>query len=217
MRLAFNQDLQLPPASVGELPPPTENLSPRKPPALFPVAQPEGDPLPNRAQPTPGTQEGQPPTRLPPSAQADRRCLTADDIKAMRLIDLNIELQRGDIPKECLLVEDYYEPRCWPVVTYTWKASALCHKPLYFEEVGLERYGHSQCLSQPFISGAHFFGSIALLPYKMGVEDPFDCHYALGYYRPGNCAPKLFYTLPLSARGAVYQGAAVSGLVFLMP
>jgi hypothetical protein len=26
--------------------------------------------------------------------------------------------------------------------TYPYHASALCHKPLYFEEVQLERYGH---------------------------------------------------------------------------
>ncbi len=156
---------------------------------------------------------------MPPlSPVPERRCLTDDDVKGIHVIDLDIHLQAGDIPKECLLLEDIYERRCWPCVTYTWKASSLCHKPLYFEDVALERYGHSSGhFCQPIISGAHFFGSLAILPYKMGLEDPCECVYPLGYYRPGNCAPKLFCTLPLSARGAAYQAAAVTGLVMFMP
>ncbi len=48
-----------------------------------------------------------------------------------------------------------------------WKASGLCHKPLYFEEVQLERYGHEiGPILQPLVSTAHFFGNIAVLPYK---------------------------------------------------
>ena len=70
---------------------------------------------------------------------------------------------------------------------------------------------------QPVISGAHFFATIPVLPYKMGLEDPCECIYALGYYRPGNCAPKLIYPIPLSLRGALYEAGAISGLVFLLP
>ena len=71
-----------------------------------------------------------------------------------------------------------------------WKASALCHKPLYFEDEALERYGHSwgPCLD-PLVSGAHFFCKLPVLPYCMGVHPPNECMYALGHYRPGNCAP----------------------------
>ena len=54
---------------------------------------------------------------------------------------------------------------------FTWKASGLCHKPLYFEDVQLERYGHSwNPVVQPFMSAAHFFVSVPLLPYKMGLQ-----------------------------------------------
>jgi hypothetical protein len=61
----------------------------------------------------------------------------------------------------------------------------LCHKPLYFEEVQLERYGHTAGpVRQPFISGAHFFVNLAALPYKMAINPPHECQYALGYYRP---------------------------------
>ena len=62
-----------------------------------------------------------------------------------------------------------------------WKASGLCHKPLYFEEVQLERYGHEiGPVLQPLVSTAHFFGNIAVLPYKMGIHPPTECQYALG-------------------------------------
>ena len=107
------------------------------------------------------------------------------------------------VPTECTLGDDQFVPRAWDQVTFTWKASALCHKPLYFEEVGLERYGHTMGpLLEPVHSGAHFFLNVAFLPYKMGINPPHECQYALGYYRPGNCAPWLVPPVPISLRGA---------------
>ena len=99
----------------------------------------------------------------------------------------------------------------------TWTASALCHKPLYFEEVQVERYGHTAGIVQPFISGAHFFVNIAFLPYNMGINPPNECQYALGYYRPGNCAPWLMPPVPLSIRGAAVQAGAVAGVIAIIP
>jgi hypothetical protein len=142
----------------------------------------------------------------------------ADLIKPICELTVEIEPSKGDLPQECPLFADGYLPRCWCDSLYMWKASSLCHKPLYFEQVGLERYGHTwHPFLQPAVSGAHFFGSIPILPYKMGVEDPGECIYALGYFRPGDCAPRLCYQLPLSLRGAVYQAAAVTGVVYLLP
>ena len=97
-------------------------------------------------------------------------------------------------------------------------ASALCHKPLYFEEVQLERYGHTAGpIRQPIISGAHFFLNIAALPYNMAINPPKECEYALGYYRPGSCAPWMIPPIPLSLRGAAAETGAVLGGVFLLP
>jgi hypothetical protein len=122
------------------------------------------------------------------------------------------------VPTECTLGDDQFVPRAWDQVTFTWKASALCHKPLYFEEVGLERYGHTMGpVLEPVHSGAHFFLNVAFLPYKMGINPPHECQYALGYYRPGNCAPWLLPPVPISLRGALFQGAAAVGLVYLFP
>ena len=66
----------------------------------------------------------------------------------------------------------------------------FCHRPLYFEEINLERYGYGcgWCL-QPGASAAHFFGTVPALPYLMTVDCPHECIYTLGHYRPGSCPP----------------------------
>ncbi|MBX7165619.1 MAG: hypothetical protein K1X74_04660 [Pirellulales bacterium] len=148
----------------------------------------------------------------------DGECPSPRDLKPISQITNSIAAEGDRFPPECTLGNETFIPRCWSMTTYTWKASGLCHKPLYFEEVALERYGHSchPCL-QPFISGAHFFGTLPILPYKMGIETPCECIYPLGYYRPGSCAPHLLYPFPLSLRGALVEGATATGLVFLIP
>lgn len=122
------------------------------------------------------------------------------------------------VPSECRLDDVALAARNWTPITMTWKASGLCHKPLYFEEEQLERYGHTAGpFAQPVISGAHFFANIALLPYHMGIHPMNECQYALGYYRPGSCAPWMIPPFPLSARGALAETGAVLGGVFLIP
>jgi hypothetical protein len=114
-------------------------------------------------------------------------------------------------PPECRLGDDATGSRNWQPTTFTWKASALCHKPLYFEEEQLERYGHSAGpIRQPVLSAVHFALNVALSSYHTGVHPPSECMYALGYYRPGSCAPWLVQAFPLSLRGALAQAAAVA-------
>lgn len=123
-----------------------------------------------------------------------------------------------DLPYECGWNNDPFPGRHWATTEVNWTASALCHKPLYFEERGLERYGHmTGPITQPFISGAHFFVSAAVLPYQMGMYPPGECQYALGYYRPGNCAPWMLPPVPISLRGAAAQAAVVTGAAYWIP
>lgn len=123
-----------------------------------------------------------------------------------------------NLPTECTLGNEPYRGRQFIASTMTWKASALCHKPLYFEDVQLERYGHTHGpLVQPVVSGAHFFANVALLPYKMGINPPHECQYPLGYYRPGSCAPWMLQPFPLSARGAATAVGFYTGANYLIP
>jgi hypothetical protein len=123
-----------------------------------------------------------------------------------------------ELPKEFSPSSDDFEDRNWTMLTFTWTASALCHKPLYLEDVQLERYGHSAGpVGQAMLSGVHFFGNIFLLPYHMGLNPPNECQYALGYYRPGSCAPWLLPAYPLSARGARWEAAVLIGGLLLLP
>ena len=122
------------------------------------------------------------------------------------------------LPAECPLGGIRTSERSWLAGTFTYHASALCHKPLYFEEVQLERYGHTAGpFRQPVLSGAHFIKSLVTLPYHMGMSPPTECEYALGYYRPGNCAPWMIPPIPLSLQGAKWQIGAALGFSYLIP
>lgn len=145
-------------------------------------------------------------------------CPLPSDLKPITEITDDISAEGIEFPPECTLGDMPYAPRQWAMMTYTWKAPGLCHKPLYFEDVALERYGHSYGpFVQPLISGAHFFATLPILPYKMGLEPPGECVYALGYYRPGSCAPRMILPLGLSLRGALLEAGAWTGMVFLIP
>lgn len=131
--------------------------------------------------------------------------------------DLEVVAQFWQVPKECTVSQDVFLGRSWAPQTLTWKASNLCHKPLYFENVQLERYGHSRGpFSQPIHSTVHFFSSLALLPYNTGINPPNECRYALGYYRPGDCAPWLEDPFPISLAGTRNQVRAMVGGAFLI-
>ena len=122
------------------------------------------------------------------------------------------------LPVECVLGGREVASRTWLASSWQWHASALCHKPLYFEEVQLERYGHTTGpFTQPWVSGAHFFLNVAVLPYHMAYQPPHECQYALGYYRPGSCAPWMIPPVPISFRGAAAEAMAIVGGVYLIP
>lgn len=155
----------------------------------------------------------------------DRRVVidTGKEIKRVRIQDLGSDEKcfltaYWNLPYECGWTDQPFMGRHWAPLEVNWTASALCHKPLYFEERALERYGHTAGpITQPIISGAHFFGSFAVLPYQMGMYPPMECQYELGLYRPGNCAPYLVPPVPLSARGAAAQAGAVLGALYWVP
>ncbi len=121
------------------------------------------------------------------------------------------------LPEVCVIGNRGGSPyRSWTPQVVTWKASNLCHKPLYFENTQLERYGHSRGpVAQPIHSTLHFFTRLVALPYMTGICPPNECEYALGYYRPGNCAPWLKEPIPISLEGIRREALFVTGAAFI--
>ena len=75
---------------------------------------------------------------------------------------------------------------------FAWAAPDIRYQPLYFENVPHERYGQTPqgCeLRQTVLSAAHFYGSLALLPYKLKDQHPQSCDGPLGFCRPGSETP----------------------------
>jgi hypothetical protein len=224
------EDVTLPPEQVPQPEETTPQDETSRQPRTF-------QPAPSRNAPRPDPfveADDEPNAGLPPiddptladEGEAAQKFCTEElaKLKARTLdqVDLSIVVAGDpgqDFPVECSIDDGtWHEGRCWCETTYMWKASALCHKPLYFEDEALERYGHSwgPCVD-PFVSGAHFFCKLPVLPYCMGLTPPNECMYALGHYRPGNCAPYMCDPIPLSCRGAIFQAGAVVGAVAIIP
>lgn len=113
---------------------------------------------------------------------------------------------------------DEYHPRMFADTAVTWQPTNLYHLPLYFEDPALERYGHTYpFVVQPFVSVARFSGQLVAIPYQMTLDPPTKPMYALGWYRPGEVAPKLKYQIPWNAEAAAVQAGVTTGLIFLIP
>jgi hypothetical protein len=141
------------------------------------------------------------------------KCLTPHDLKSIREISADIAVRPGDLtgdrqlPPECPFGDSTFQPRHWHKITFSWTAAATSHNPLYFEDEQMERYGN--CfgpVTQTTVSAVRFFSTAPLVPYFMGVYPANETIYDLGQYRPGSCAPFYLDPLPLSVRGALYEG-----------
>jgi hypothetical protein len=147
--------------------------------------------------------------------------------KPFDLMGVAIELPGGQLPRDyaaARIAETLPEPgmlgmtREWAVMDYNWVATAFCHRPLYFEEANLERYGYGcNAYLQPAASAAHFFGTVPALPYCMALDCPRECVYTLGHYRPGSPNPWRRVSVPKRLRAAFAEGGVWTGLIFLIP
>jgi len=132
--------------------------------------------------------------------------------------DLIVIADHWNLPRTCGVENRGDIHRYWHPMTYTYTASSLCHKPLYFENIQLERYGHTHGpIMQPVHSVAHFFVRLVTLPYHTALHPANECQYALGLYRPGDCAPWLKDPIPLSLSGARRQAAVTGGWIAILP
>jgi hypothetical protein len=100
---------------------------------------------------------------------------------------------------------------------FAWEAPAMCHRPLFFEDINLERHGYHVKHIQPFLSAAHFFSRVPAMPYLAMSERSRVCNYTLGHYQPGSSAPYLWYYPRLSLTGVALEGALVTSLILAIP
>lgn len=149
-----------------------------------------------------------------------------DGLQTIRQLSVDIRPAAGDLPGNPAAArfaaagevhQGTGASRPWPLHCYWWEAPAVCHRPLYFEQVNLERYGYSCGFAQPLVSAAHFFGTIPALPYLLAAEPCRECVYTLGHHRPGSCAPLQLHYPPLSLKGAAVEAGVLTGLIFAIP
>lgn len=122
------------------------------------------------------------------------------------------------IPQTERLDKTPYTKRNFEETVFTWEPSNLSYNPLYFEDAPLERYGHTYHPAlQPFVSTARFGLQLVGLPYQMAIDPIYKRRYPLGYYRPGEWAPKKLYQIPFNIEAAIVEGGALTGAFFLIP
>ena len=110
-----------------------------------------------------------------------------------------------------------FVPRDFAHIHYCWEPTNLYHNPIYFEDVPLERYGHTRhyLLIQPFFSVSKFAVQLVGLPYQMSLFPIWDRQYSVGYFRPGEYVPYKYYQIPLNAKAAAVEAGVISGSYFL--
>ena len=115
---------------------------------------------------------------------------------------------------EILVVADNVSP-----TTSDRYPAPFAHRPLYFEEIDLERCGQHYGCAQNFVSALHFLTNAAALPYRLATQRP-DC----AVRTRGDCRScqtfsadiEPFVSCQQNASGLVSEAASVAGFVFLM-
>lgn len=111
-----------------------------------------------------------------------------------------------------------YQARQSSPTVYQWAPTNFWHYPLYFQDPSLERYGHAyHPIVQPFASAGLFAGQLVGLPYQMALHPVHSRQYDLGYYRPGECAPKKHYAIPFNEEATLVEVATIAGLILIIP
>jgi hypothetical protein len=174
---------------------------------------------PERGAAPPAPLEGAAPSIAPPSTRLEiSRAPSPTEARPIRAIP---------VPEEFTPLP----PRQWSPNRMYWTAAATCHLPLYFQDASLERYGHNteqffgplgrhmtyplddptqsnqrNQIMQPFFSIGLFAAQIALWPYNLIMDPPWEAEYDLGYYRPGDLVPTDVYYLPFTGVGPPLRG-----------
>jgi hypothetical protein len=112
----------------------------------------------------------------------------------------------------------FLAPRSWPQRTPEAAAYQFYSRPLWFEDANVERCGQTVGCLQPVCSGTYFFANTLLMPYRFAAE-PQCATVPQKQFCPPGCryTHAQNYLPPWSPAGALAEGAAATGLIFLIP
>lgn len=99
----------------------------------------------------------------------------------------------------------------------SWTPWTLCYRPLYFEEIELERYGCSAGCFQPSISAAHFFLGVGLMPYKVATRLPRSCVCSNGFSSCDDVPPPGYEDCQIHWDAAAIEAATLAAIVLSLP
>jgi len=143
-------------------------------------------------------------------------------LKPIKTVKADIRPNEGKLPKNHAAFA-FSQPAKAPIEDklgwkpFHWEAPATSHRPLYFENINLERHGYSFGIAQPLVSAGHFAGSTVILPYRMIAEPACEPVYTLGHVRPGTPTPFQIHWPPPSALSGVGEAALIVGLICAIP
>lgn len=140
-------------------------------------------------------------------------------------VPLDIRPTEGEMPDDLAAARFGEEPtidETWPSeepadIFCSYTPWTICYRPLYFEDIKLERYGANVGYLQTGLSGAQFFSTIAGLPYKMTVRPPRTCQCSNGFSRPGDCPLPGYGHREFRWDASLVEAAAVAAVVYILP
>ena len=105
----------------------------------------------------------------------------------------------------------------WGAQDARWSPARFYTNPLYFEQINLERFEpKSPVWTRPALSYAQFIGTIPVLPYKIGAHLPRERMFKIGHYPEGKRVDRRSDPGNIR-RGILFQSAAATGLIFVVP
>jgi hypothetical protein len=157
---------------------------------------------------------------------------SADDIsdpdaltRSVSQVSLDIRPPQGEMPTDLAATafaasdesDEELALAARPETVVSWTPWTLCYRPLYLEEVALERYGDTVGCIQPGVSAVHFFFGVGLLPYKMVVRPPRSCQCSNGFSRCGDAPPPGYIDDRFHLDAAAIEAALLAGIVIALP
>lgn len=163
-----------------------------------------------------------PDTAAPPEPFDLDRLNAGDDVRPMRQTSLELappfEIPTNPAAAVFSGVIDQRGRYGWVSPRLSAHTAYVRYRPLYFEEINLERYGYNFGCVQPLVSAVQFYGTLPILPYKMYDSPPCSYDINLEFAPAATAAPPVpLCHRPFNCRAAVFQAAVTTGAFLLIP